>query len=50
MIFEKENGVKVYFVGDSRKASTKIVSAMTAMKYLRKGYDAYLAFVVDKRK
>ena len=22
---------------------------MTAMKYLRKGYDAYLAFMIDKR-
>ena len=50
VIFEKEDGVKVCFMGDSRKATTKIVSAMTAMKYLRKGYDAYLAFVVDKRK
>ena len=36
--------------GDNRKASTKIVSTMAAMKYLRKGCDAYLAFVVDKRK
>ena len=50
VIFEKKDGGKVCFVGDNRKASTKIVSAMIAMKYLRKGCDAYLAFMVDKRK
>ena len=50
VMFEKKDGRKICFVGDNRKASTKIVSAMTAMKYLRKRYDAYLAFVVDKSK
>ena len=36
-------------MGKNRKAPTKITLAMTVMKYLRKGYDAYLAFVVDKK-
>ena len=49
-MFEKENGRKICFVGDNRKVPTKIVSTMTAMKYLRKGYDVYLAFVINKRK
>ena len=48
--FEKEDGGKVCFVRDNRKASTKIVSTLTVMKYYRKGCDAYLAFVVNKRK
>ena len=48
VMFEKENGRKVCFMGDNKKVLTKIVLAMTAMKYLKKGYDSYLEFVVDK--
>ena len=50
MIFEKEDGWKIKFVRECRKAPTKITSAMTTMKYLRKGCEAYLAFVIDKKK
>ena len=43
-----EDGRKISFVGEGKKVSTKIISAMIAMKYLRKGYEAFLAFVIDK--
>ena len=36
-------------MGGNRKVPTKIISAITNIKYLRKEYDAYLAFVVDKK-
>ena len=49
-MFEKENGRKVYFMGKNRKVPANIVSTITTMKYLRKGYDAYLAFEVEKGK
>ena len=48
--FEKENGEKINFIGDSRNAPIRIISAMTAMKYLRKGYKAFLASIVEERK
>ena len=45
--FGTKEGRKACFVGDSGKAATKIVSAMTAMKYLRKGCEAFLAYVIS---
>ena len=50
VVFEKDDGGKIYFVGKGRNMPTKIISAMTTIKYLMKGCEAYLAFVIDKRK
>ena len=47
-MFEKEDGGKIQFVREGKKVPTKIISAMKTTKYLRKGYEAYLAFVIDK--
>ena len=49
VVFEREDGKKIHFMGENRKAPTKIILAMTAMEYLRKGYDANLTFVVDNK-
>ena len=49
-MFEKDNGGRIYFVEEGRNVPTKNISVMTAMKYLRKEREAYLAFVIDKRK
>ena len=48
--FEKEDGGIIYFVGEGRKLSTKIILAMRVMKYFRKGCKFYLASMVDKGK
>ena len=49
-MFEKEDSGKIYFMEENRKALTKIILTITTMKYHRKGYDAYLAVVVDIKK
>ena len=41
---------KFYFVGEGRKVPTKIISVTTVTKYLRKGCETYLAFVINKEK
>ena len=37
VVFEKVNGKKIHFVRENRKPPTKIISSMTARKYLMKG-------------
>ena len=49
-MFEKENGGRIYFVGEGRKVPTNIISVMTTMEYLKNGCQAYLASVIDKGK
>ena len=41
---------KVIFVKEDRKTPTKIISMMKVEKYLRKGYEAYLASVIEDQK
>ena len=48
--FEKENREKITFVRENKKIPIKIISIMMAMKYLRKGYEAYLTYVIEKKK
>ena len=45
-----EDGRKIKFKGEGRKAPTKIILALMSMKYLRKRCEVYLACVVDKEK
>ena len=47
---EGENRERIIFLGDKWKSTTRIISAMMAMKCLRKGCNAYLVFVIDKEK
>ena len=37
------------FRGIRREISPSLINAMTALKMLRKGFQGYLAFVVDRR-
>ena len=48
--FEKENREKITFIRENIKIPIKIISTMMTIKYLRKGYKAYLATVVEDRK
>ena len=48
--FEKENGKKIKLTGESRKILVKNISTLMAIKYLRKGYEEYLASVMEERK
>ena len=47
---EGENGERIIFLREKWKSTTRIISAMMAMKCLRKGCNAYLVFVIDKEK
>ena len=47
---EGEGGRNVVFVGGDRKTPIKIISIIKVEKYLRKGYEAYLASVIEERK
>ena len=47
---EGEGGRKIVFVRADRKVPTKIISIMKFEKYLRKGYEAYLASVIEDQK
>ena len=47
---EGEDGEKIIFIGEDRKTPIKIISMMRVKKYLRKGYEAYLASIVEERK
>ena len=38
------------FIGENKKTSIRIISVIKVVKYLRKGYEAYLASVVEERK
>ena len=50
VVFEKENEGRIYFVREGRKVPTKIISAMTVMKYLKKWCKAYLSSMINKGK
>ena len=45
-----EGGKKIVFIGGDRKVPIKIISMMKVKKYLKKGYKAYLASVIEDRK
>ncbi|KAJ8761702.1 hypothetical protein K2173_004478 [Erythroxylum novogranatense] len=47
--FELDDGRRVVFTGDKKTSPLRIVSAMTAKKMMRKGCEAFLAYVVDTR-
>ena len=47
---EGENGERIKLLGAKWKITTHIISAMTTMKCLRKGCEAYLVSVIDKGK
>ena len=47
---EREGGKKIVFVGGDRKTPIKIISMMKVEKYLKKGYEAYFASVIEDQK
>ncbi|KAJ8753028.1 hypothetical protein K2173_008816 [Erythroxylum novogranatense] len=47
--FELEDGRKVVFMGDRKVSPPRIVSAMTTVRMMSKGCEAYLAYVLDTK-
>ena len=47
---EGEDGKKIVFIRRDRNTSIKIISMIKVKKYLNKGYEVYLALVVEDRK
>ena len=47
---EGEDGKKIVFIREDRKTPIKIISMIKVEKYLRKGYEAYLASVIEEQK
>ncbi|KAJ8756237.1 hypothetical protein K2173_025049 [Erythroxylum novogranatense] len=47
--FELDSGKRVVFVGDRKASPPRIVSALTAEKMMRKGCEAFLAYVIDTK-
>lgn len=41
------NGVEVNFIGEKLKCPSNIILTLLARKYLKKGYEAYLASIID---
>ncbi|KAL5824399.1 hypothetical protein ACOSQ3_020462 [Xanthoceras sorbifolium] len=44
------NGAEVLMVGDRKDYLSNVISTITALKFIRKGREAYLAHVVDSQK
>ncbi|XP_021626910.1 uncharacterized protein LOC110625582 [Manihot esculenta] len=47
VVFNSPEGSKFTFFGERRLLPSYVISAMTTRKMLRKGYQAYLAYVMD---
>jgi hypothetical protein len=50
IILQRSNGRKIIFKGERKVVSNCLISAMTANKMVRKGCEAYLAFVIDSKR
>jgi hypothetical protein len=50
IILQRSNGRKIIFKGERKVVSNCFISAMTANKMVRKGCEAYLAFVIDSKR
>ena len=48
VVFRKSGFIELEFEGDRRVLPTCVISALKAKRLLHKGYEAYLAHVVDK--
>ena len=50
IILQRPNGRKIIFKGERKVVSNCLISAMTANKMVRKGCEAYLAFVIVSKR
>ena len=50
VIFQVDSRREIYFIRERRSIPIKVVLEIMAMKYLRKGCEAYLVFIIDQAK
>jgi len=50
IILQRPNGRKIIFKGKRKVVSNYLISAITANKMMKKGCEAYLAFVIDSKR
>ena len=48
IVFQKSRNPELEFEGDQKILPTCVISALRTKRFLYKGYEAYLAHVVDK--
>ncbi|KAA3470616.1 DNA/RNA polymerases superfamily protein [Gossypium australe] len=49
IVLKCQNGDLLYVESDKLDGLSNVISAISAQKYIRKGYDAYLAYVLDTK-